>query len=120
MSSTNTPEYQHDWYMKHRTEHIAKAIERHKANPEKALKAQKKHIAMKMAVMHGLKNVPCMDCHQRFPPECMDFDHRDPAQKSFGIMGRVPGLPLQKLLDEAAKCDVVCANCHRIRTKNNR
>lgn len=72
------------------------------------------------------KAVPCADCHNRFPPECMDFDHRPGTTKhrrlSYKDNGykRVPiavgALPLPQFLEEIAKCDVVCANCHRIRT----
>ena len=29
-----------------------------------------------------LKSKPCLDCGNVFPPECMDFDHRDPEEKS--------------------------------------
>jgi len=60
------------------------------------------------------KDVPCADCGGRFPPECMDFDHVR-GKKAFGIGGRVGRTPLKDLFREMAKCDVVCANCHRIR-----
>jgi len=48
----------------------------------------------------------------------MDFDHRFPDEKSFNI-GRdalAGRCSLEQLEREIAKCDVVCANCHRIRT----
>ena len=57
---------------------------------------------------------PCADCGQMFPVVVMDFDHRDPTEKTYKIaqfVGR-----MSKLLAEIAKCDVVCSNCHRIRT----
>lgn len=65
--------------------------------------------------MDRAKDKPCADCGGRFPTVCMDFDHRDPALKSFrisegGLRSRV------SLEAEIAKCDVVCANCHRVRT----
>jgi hypothetical protein len=65
-----------------------------------------------------LKSSPCHDCGKVFPPECMDFDHRDPAMKKIGIgFLRTMGVAQkQVLLDEIAKCDLVCACCHRIRT----
>ena len=57
-----------------------------------------------------------MDCGNSFPPECMDFDHRPDEVKSFSIGGvNLRALPV--LLEEMKKCDLVCANCHRIRTK---
>lgn len=62
-----------------------------------------------------LKRVPCGDCKQSFPPYCMDFDHRPDEVKSFTISGRAR-MRWDKLLTEIAKCDVVCAICHRKRT----
>ena len=67
-------------------------------------------------ILQTAKSRPCMDCGQSFPPVCMDFDHRNPADKSFTIADQYRQVPLSALLEEIAKCDVVCANCHRIRT----
>ena len=47
----------------------------------------------------------------------MDFDHlRD---KKFNISNSM-GMPEAALLAEIAKCEVVCSNCHRIRTEKRR
>jgi hypothetical protein len=63
------------------------------------------------------KNKPCMDCGETYPPYVMDFDHRDPAKKSFCIAkARHKGVTFKMLEEEIAKCDLVCANCHRKRT----
>lgn len=63
------------------------------------------------------KSVPCMDCNQVYPPFVMDFDHREPDQKEFTIARAYSSLYGQKKLEaEVAKCDVVCSNCHRVRT----
>lgn len=63
----------------------------------------------------ALKNVPCVDCHHLFPACCMDFDHRDPTSKKFTV-AQYMCHPLVKILKEVEKCDIVCSNCHRIRT----
>jgi hypothetical protein len=64
------------------------------------------------------KSKPCMDCGGLFPPECMDFDHRPEEKKSFGISSFVArGGSLDLVALEIAKCDLVCANCHRVRTR---
>ena len=61
------------------------------------------------------KNKPCMDCGQSYPPHVMDFDHRPDQEKSFGVSrGKIK--PIEAVLAEIAKRDLVCANCHRIRT----
>jgi len=71
--------------------------------------------AQRHAIVDALKAVPCEDCGGTFPPECMDFDHVRGAKR-----GEVSDLllgSLERLLDEIAKCDIICANCHRTRTK---
>ena len=61
------------------------------------------------------KAKPCMDCGGTFPPECMDFDHVY-GEKAFTIGPRILK-PLPELIEEISKCEIVCSNCHRIRTK---
>lgn len=39
----------------------------------------------------------------------LDFHHRDPSEKEFGIAG----VPTSKLAEEVDKCVLLCANCHR-------
>lgn len=66
----------------------------------------------------SLKQKPCMDCGIQYPPYVMDFDHRDRKAKIAGInqMINVHSYSKKKILEEIDKCDLVCANCHRIRT----
>lgn len=68
-------------------------------------------------MIHEAKNRPCMDCGVRFPYYVMELDHRDPAQKLFGINKALKHpRPTGTLAAELAKCDAVCANCHRERS----
>jgi hypothetical protein len=68
-------------------------------------------------MLRELRRVPCADCGGQFEPYQMEFDHRDPSTKLFNLMtGRAMLMSQKKLLAEAAKCDVVCVNCHRLRT----
>lgn len=62
-----------------------------------------------------LKELPCQDCKRVYPPVCMDFDHVR-GIKRFNISQGVLRI-LDNLLDEIQKCEIVCANCHRLRTK---
>lgn len=59
---------------------------------------------------------PCVDCGQT-DIRVLEFDHRDPARKvaNVGRMAR-SGVSVEAVIREVAKCDVRCANCHRIRT----
>lgn len=77
----------------------------------RATKREQKHRGM----LNKLKAVPCADCGRKFPPVCMDFDHRPEAGKSFNIAASL-FRSTDALLAEVAKCDVVCACCHRLRS----
>ncbi len=67
--------------------------------------------------LRELRRVPCKDCGESFEPHQMDFDHRDPDTKLFGLTwSRALLAPREQLLAEIRKCDVVCSNCHAIRT----
>lgn len=44
---------------------------------------------------------------------CLDFHHRDPQEKSF-TLSQARHKTMAVIEAEIAKCDVVCANCHRI------
>lgn len=67
------------------------------------------------AIMREAKDCPCQDCNESYPSYVMDFDHRDPKQKT-GFVGKMARYGEKRLREEIAKCDVVCANCHRERT----
>jgi hypothetical protein len=60
-----------------------------------------------------------MDCGMKVTREnyfCFDFDHREPMEKSFAISSKSRDVARATLEAEFDKCDLVCANCHRIRT----
>ena len=60
---------------------------------------------------------PCSDCKKSYPYWVMDFDHL--GNKSFTISSyKGSTSSLEKVKLEIEKCDVVCSNCHRIRTWN--
>jgi hypothetical protein len=60
-----------------------------------------------------LKTQSCMDCGVT-DFRLLEFDHlRD---KSYNISEKVASTPLKTLMKEIEKCEVVCANCHRLRT----
>ena len=65
-----------------------------------------------------LKAVPCADCGASYHTCVMDFDHVR-GNKSANVSKMLAMSP-DKILAEVAKCEVVCANCHRMRTMMRR
>lgn len=62
------------------------------------------------------RNNPCLDCNNFFHPVSMDFDHVT-GEKFMGIANMIRGLfSMNKIEEEIKKCELVCANCHRVRT----
>lgn len=56
----------------------------------------------------------CRTCGET-DPACLDFHHEDPASKKMAMTDLVTyGYGQEKLRNEMAKCEVLCANCHRI------
>ena len=61
---------------------------------------------------------PCTDCGIRYPYYVMDFDHL--GDKSFNIADMSNWSSIARVRKEIAKCEPVCANCHRERTAKRR
>lgn len=67
--------------------------------------------------VNEIKNIPCCDCSKILIPWAMDLDHRRRDTKIMAVSGMVgQGWSLENIKNEIIKCDVICANCHRIRT----
>lgn len=62
----------------------------------------------------------CVDCGFNAHPAALEFDHLPGHIKSGTIAQLVYGATLKNLMIEIAKCEVVCANCHAIRTAQRR
>jgi len=66
--------------------------------------------------MELLSNAACLDCGLR-DVAVLEFDHRAPQDKRETVSTLVHRAHAwSSILKEIAKCDVVCANCHRKRT----
>jgi hypothetical protein len=75
-------------------------------------------------LMEYLKENPCVDCGER-NPVLLDFDHLPNFSKNFDIGRAVgsSGRSWKSIYKEIEICEVVCSNCHRLRTakrKNDR
>lgn len=62
-----------------------------------------------------LKTKSCQVCGNS-DIRVLEFDHvRD---KKFNISAKMANMPLENLMSEISKCEILCANCHRIKTSN--
>lgn len=94
-------------------------------------------------IPHGNKRIYCFDCNpqgsansitllrrkakeigiQKLGSQCtkcgenkiylLDFHHRNPTEKEGELSDFSKGYNLDKFFEELAKCDLLCANCHR-------
>jgi hypothetical protein len=96
-------EYSREYYRKNKAAYVARASNQHRKVRE---------------ILRGAKKTPCVDCGQHYPYYVMDFDHREGEEKISNVadLNFHRRTSLRRLIAEIAKCDVVCANCHRERT----
>ena len=66
--------------------------------------------------VNGLKSKPCTDCGETFHPAAMQFDHiaNNKRRCISEMVGR--GYAQETILKEVEKCELVCGNCHAVRT----
>lgn len=69
-------------------------------------------------IIELLKNSKCVDCGID-DWRVLEFDHRNRKTKKFNIADSV-SFSIEKIQKEIDKCDIVCANCHNIRTIKQR
>lgn len=80
-------------------------------NPEINRERWQKSHTEKKQILDDARKGGCIRCEESHP-SCLDFHHRDRATKDADIATmRRFGIP--RLIAEIAKCDVLCANCHR-------
>jgi hypothetical protein len=98
---------------------IAKQIRAYYARSPEYRKAQK--ALHRRKVLEGQKRVndylkfhPCVDCGE-INPIVLEFDHLKKSKKNRDVTS-LARMAWKSVLKEIAKCEVVCANCHTIRT----
>lgn len=90
----------------------------HKVGEERTATRQRRYTERR-DWLNGIKVLAgCKDCGLHTPPEALTFDHVR-GEKKFDI-GPSWNQGRAAIEAEIAKCEVVCANCHNIRTKASR
>lgn len=87
----------------------------YQANIEKYKAASRLSRDQKRAALRTLKDVPCADCGESHDPSVMDFHHNEDEHKVHNVSWLLVNRGWKTVLDEVAKCVVLCANCHRYR-----
>jgi len=100
-------EYRREHYLRNRRRYIERAQRR-----KQELWLERTQLLLGYFVEH-----PCTDCGEP-DPVVLEFDHL--REKRFAIGPKLATHPWEAILEEIAKCDVVCANCHRRRTARRR
>lgn len=62
------------------------------------------------------ESVGCIDCKEKYPHYVLQFDHLPGFEKIDSPSQLFHNYSRDKAMEEVAKCEVVCANCHMIRT----
>lgn len=93
-----------------------------RSGPRAATRRERSRLRRKqqMDLLIRLRRLPCAECGGRFPVCAMEFDHREIWSK-VGLVSQMAGrVGIGTLLEEIAKCDIVCTNCHRDRSFRRR
>lgn len=93
----------------------------YKANPKRRQQIVEAVARRRKKIVEFIRNLkdgkPCADCGKPYPYYVMDFDHvRGKKVVELSRLATRKGWSEKKILVEAKKCDIVCANCHRLRT----
>ncbi len=92
-----------DWYQEHHEEHLRMKKEYN----------QNRRDARRQFVLDYLSTHPCVECGES-DPVVLEFDHLRDKDKAIGEMISAAAT-FEDLESEMAKCQVLCANCHRRR-----
>jgi len=82
-------------------------------NPNSYLKQKERSLLRKLELIKE-KGGKCKICGYDKNIAALEFHHIDPSKKSFQLDSRhLSNTTTEKLIEEANKCILVCANCHR-------
>jgi len=97
--------YGKEHYAKHRQRYIDQTAARKRTLAEERV----------LYLLDYFEQNPCANCGET-DPLVLEFDPLGEEEKAFNIARGLINRPWSVVLAEMAKCEVVCANCHRRRT----
>lgn len=107
--------WRHKYIEEHGESPTARYSREHREDQKEWKKRRQAEMHLKVDTIK--ESTPCADCGQKFPAVCMDFDHLPGFAKTAGIARMITdGVTWKKIEQEMRKCEIVCSNCHRIRT----
>lgn len=97
----------------------AKAKRWRKAHPEEYKAQYTAEAERKRQILLDARKGGCVRCSEA-DPACLDFHHRDGKADKLGDIATMRRFGTTRLLAEIAKCDILCANCHRKHHRDER
>jgi hypothetical protein len=95
-----------DHYHKYGSNYRKRAIERTRDVRNELRQRMLEYLHDKACAICGVNDV-----------RVLEFDHIDPTKKSFGIAKALTyTFSWERILNEVSKCQILCANCHKIKT----
>lgn len=83
-------------------------------HPDKRRDAERRYRHGRLDRLDTIKSERgCAECGFNAHPAALQFHHRDPEQKLLGV-ATLANKAWERVEEEIAKCDVLCANCHSI------
>jgi len=69
---------------------------------------------VRIYVQKQKESSPCTDCGLNYPYYVMEYDHLENKLNSVSKIASIG--TLNQVIEEINKCELVCSNCHKIRT----
>lgn len=109
----DNPEYQKEWFKNH-PEYKKKWYKKNHEKERNRVNKQRKTKYYEIRnILNEYKSKPCALCAIQLPPVCMDLHHINPSMKLYNVSSmRCSIVSISRIIKEAEKCIVVCANCH--------
>lgn len=108
-SKEEQKKYHQNWYKRNK-----KRLKEKAAKNNKIYRQRNREYVRDYKLSHG-----CADCGYNKHYAALDFDHiSDDKEHTIAKMVGSAICSIETLMKEIRKCEVVCSNCHRIRTWN--